>query len=57
MTIVSQALDSEFTDENRQKCAEAARPLIQAVEELNTFASSPEFATKPARISAQVTFL
>ncbi|KAH9509677.1 Talin-2, partial [Bulinus truncatus] len=48
-----QALDSDFTDENRQRCAEAARPLINAVEELTTFASSPEFASKPAKISAQ----
>ncbi|XP_055873161.1 talin-1 isoform X5 [Biomphalaria glabrata] len=47
------ALDSDFTDENRQKCAEAARPLINAVDELTTFASSPEFASKPAKISAQ----
>ncbi|KAL3884759.1 hypothetical protein ACJMK2_024867 [Sinanodonta woodiana] len=45
------ALDSNFTDENRQKCAEAARPLIDAVEELTTFASSPEFASFPAKIS------
>ncbi|CAL1533836.1 unnamed protein product, partial [Lymnaea stagnalis] len=47
------ALDSDFTEENRQKCAEAARPLINAVDELTTFASSPEFASKPAKISAQ----
>lgn len=52
--FVTQALDSDFTDENRQKCAEAARPLINAVDELTTFASSPEFASKPAKISAQV---
>ncbi|CAG5121597.1 unnamed protein product, partial [Candidula unifasciata] len=47
------ALDSDFTEENRQNCAEAARPLISAVDELTTFASSPEFASKPAKISAQ----
>uniref|UniRef100_A0A0B7BNT7 I/LWEQ domain-containing protein n=1 Tax=Arion vulgaris TaxID=1028688 RepID=A0A0B7BNT7_9EUPU len=47
------ALDSDFTEENRQKCAEAAKPLINAVDELTTFASSPEFASKPAKISAQ----
>ncbi|GFR75669.1 kynurenine/alpha-aminoadipate aminotransferase mitochondrial, partial [Elysia marginata] len=47
------ALDQDFTDENRQKCAEAAKPLIHAVDELTTFASSPEFASKPAKISAQ----
>ena len=49
-----QALDNNFTDENRQKCAEAARPLVKAVEELTTFASSPEFATKQAKISPKV---
>ncbi|XP_059140472.1 talin-2-like isoform X4 [Physella acuta] len=47
------ALDSDFTEENRQKCAEAARPLISAVDELTTFASSPEFASKSAKISMQ----
>ncbi|BFZ14072.1 hypothetical protein BsWGS_17114 [Bradybaena similaris] len=47
------ALDSDFTEENRQRCAEAARPLLSAVDELTTFASSPEFASKPAKISAQ----
>ncbi|KAK7491087.1 hypothetical protein BaRGS_00017651, partial [Batillaria attramentaria] len=47
------ALDSDFTEENRWKCAEAARPLTDAVEELTTFASSPEFASKPAKISPQ----
>ena len=41
-------------EENRRKCAEAARPLTDAVEELTMFASSPEFASKPAKISPQV---
>ncbi|XP_060579795.1 talin-1-like isoform X4 [Ruditapes philippinarum] len=45
------ALDSNFTEENRQKCAEAAKPLVNAVDELTTFASSPEFASKQAKIS------
>ncbi|XP_052786529.1 talin-1-like isoform X4 [Mya arenaria] len=45
------ALDSNFTEENRQKCAEAAKPLVDAVDELTTFASSPEFASKQAKIS------
>ena len=45
------ALDSEFTEQNRLKCAEAAKPLIDAVDELSTFASSPEFASMPAKIS------
>ncbi|XP_025081470.1 talin-1-like isoform X4 [Pomacea canaliculata] len=47
------ALDSDFTEENRRRCAEAAKPLTDAVDELTTFASSPEFASKPAKISAQ----
>jgi len=51
---IFQALDSNFTEENRQKCAEAAKPLVEAVEELTTFASSPEFATKQAKISPKV---
>ncbi|XP_033725562.1 talin-1-like isoform X3 [Pecten maximus] len=47
------ALDSEFTEENRERCAEAAKPLIEAVDELTKFASSPEFASVPAKISPQ----
>ncbi|XP_061190931.1 talin-1-like isoform X1 [Saccostrea echinata] len=47
------ALDQDFTEENRQKCAEAAKPLTDAVDELTTFASSPEFASMPAKISPQ----
>lgn len=46
-----QSLDSDFSDHNRQQCAEAAKPLIQAVEALTTFASNPEFASVPAKIS------
>ena len=46
-------LDSEFTDDNRQKCAEAARPLLQAVDVLAAFALSSEFASVPAKISDQ----
>uniref|UniRef100_A0A8W8NJ43 Talin-1 n=1 Tax=Magallana gigas TaxID=29159 RepID=A0A8W8NJ43_MAGGI len=42
------ALDQDFTEENRQRCAEAAKPLTDAVDELTTFASSPEFANMPA---------
>ena len=52
--VIYQALDSDFMEENRRKCAEAARPLTDAVEELTMFASSPEFASKPAKISPQV---
>lgn len=51
---ISQVLDSEFNDENRLKCNEASKPLLQAVETLTTFASSPEFASIPAKISEKV---
>lgn len=47
------ALDQDFTEENRQRCAEAAKPLTDAVDELTTFASSPEFASMPAKISPE----
>ncbi|XP_070547100.1 talin-1-like isoform X3 [Ptychodera flava] len=47
------ALDGNFSDENRQKCAAATRPLLEAVDNLCTFASSPEFASIPAKISVQ----
>ncbi|KAK2834487.1 hypothetical protein Q7C36_015188 [Tachysurus vachellii] len=45
------ALDGDFSDENREKCRVATTPLIQAVENLATFASNPEFASIPAQIS------
>ncbi|XP_053498219.1 talin-2 [Ictalurus furcatus] len=45
------ALDGDFSDENREKCRVATAPLIQAVENLATFASNPEFASIPAQIS------
>ena len=45
------ALDPNYTDGNRQKCADATRPLIEAVDRLCQFASTPEFASIPARIS------
>ena len=40
--------------ENRQNCAYATEPLLEAVENLVTYASSPEFASVPAKISPQV---
>jgi len=46
-------LDSNYTDENRQATANSTRPLIEAVENLCQFASSPEFASVPARISEE----
>ena len=51
--VLSQALAGDLSDENRQACAETTRPLVEAVEALTTFASSPQFASTPAKISAQ----
>ncbi|XP_043467434.1 talin-1 isoform X2 [Leptopilina heterotoma] len=45
------ALDVDCSEANRQRCAEATKPLLEAVDSLCTFASSPEFASQPARIS------
>ncbi|KAK2854302.1 hypothetical protein Q5P01_006963 [Channa striata] len=47
------ALDGDFSDENRNRCRVATAPLIEAVENLTTFASNPEFASVPARISSE----
>ena len=53
-TTCLQAMDGSLTEASRQHCADAARPLLQAVETLTTFAASPEFACVPATISAKV---
>uniref|UniRef100_A0A8C7G0T0 Talin 2 n=1 Tax=Oncorhynchus kisutch TaxID=8019 RepID=A0A8C7G0T0_ONCKI len=45
------ALDGNFSEENRDRCRVATTPLIEAVENLSTFASNPEFASIPAQIS------
>ncbi|KAG7189022.1 hypothetical protein KM043_008615 [Ampulex compressa] len=45
------ALDQNYSEANREKCAEATKPLLEAVDNLCTFASSPEFASQPAKIS------
>ncbi|GFY46974.1 talin-2 [Trichonephila inaurata madagascariensis] len=47
------ALDQEPTDKNRQNTSAAIKPLVEAVENLTTFASSAEFASVPAKISAK----
>lgn len=49
-----QALDGDFSEENRNRCRVATAPLIEAVENLTTFASNPEFASVPAQISREV---
>ncbi|XP_030620557.1 talin-2a [Chanos chanos] len=46
-------LDGDFSEENREKCRLATAPLIEAVENLTTFASNPEFASVPAQISSE----
>ena len=48
-----QALAGDLSEANRQACAETTKPLVEAVEALTTFASSPQFASTPAKISAQ----
>ncbi|KPP78075.1 talin 2-like [Scleropages formosus] len=50
-----QALDGDFSEENRDRCRVATGPLIHAVENLTTFASNPEFASIPAQISSEGT--
>jgi len=47
-------MEGNLSDSNRQRCAEAAKSLLQAVETLSTFAESPEFASMPATISEKV---
>ena len=46
-------LDSNYCDENRAACAASTRPLIEAVDNLCQFASSPEFASVPGKISGE----
>ncbi|XP_076880001.1 talin-2-like isoform X4 [Brachyhypopomus gauderio] len=47
------ALDGGFSEENREKCRVATVPLTEAVDNLTTFASSPEFTGVPAQISRE----
>lgn len=49
-----QALDGDFSEDNRNKCRIATAPLIEAVENLTAFASNPEFVSVPAQISTEV---
>ncbi|XP_034541110.1 talin-2 isoform X3 [Notolabrus celidotus] len=44
-------LDGDFSEENRNRCRVATTPLLEAVENLSTFANNPEFASIPAQIS------
>ncbi|XP_064292942.1 talin-1 isoform X8 [Plodia interpunctella] len=43
------ALDTDYSETNRAKCAAATGPLSEAVQSLCQFADSPEFASAPAR--------
>ncbi|XP_057316525.1 talin-2-like isoform X2 [Hydractinia symbiolongicarpus] len=43
----------DMSPRNRNHCQEATEPLLEAVDNLVTYASSPEFASVPAKISAQ----
>ncbi|MED6241328.1 Talin-2, partial [Ataeniobius toweri] len=45
------ALDNDFSEDNRNRCRVATAPLLEAVENLSTFANNPEFASIPAQIS------
>jgi talin len=46
-------LDLDYSDVNRQKCAQATVPLLEAVENLCVYANSSEFVSIPAKISPQ----
>lgn len=50
---LSSALDQDYSDANRARCSAATKPLLEAVENLCSFANSPEFASVPAKISAK----
>lgn len=47
-------LASDMSDNNREACAAATKPLIDSVESLTAYALSPEFAPVPAKISDEV---
>lgn len=47
------ALDQDYSTQSRVRCAGATEPLLDAVASLTQFASSPEFISVPARISAE----
>lgn len=49
-----QGSDADFSEENRNRCRVATTPLLEAVENLSTFANNPEFASIPAQISNEV---
>ncbi|CAO1372381.1 unnamed protein product [Diamesa serratosioi] len=46
------ALDQDYSPSSRARCSQATEPLLDAVHSLCQFASSPEFISIPAKISA-----
>lgn len=46
------ALDQDYSPSSRLRCSKATEPLLEAVQSLCQFASSPEFISIPAKISA-----
>jgi talin len=44
-------LDINYSEITRENCITATKPLLEAVDNLCTFASSPEFVSQPAKIS------
>ena len=54
VTFQFQVLASDMSDNNREACAGATKPLIDSVESLTAYALSPEFAPVPAKISDEV---
>ena len=55
--LMIQVLAKEPNSDNRKECAKHIVPLIDSVDDLNTYASSPEFAAVPAKISEEVKIL
>ncbi|CAF2824008.1 unnamed protein product [Rotaria sp. Silwood2] len=45
-------LDSSYTAENHRHCIDTSRPLVQAIDELYTYAMLKEFASIPPTISS-----
>lgn len=47
------ALDQDYSSSSRMRCSKATEPLLDAVQSLCQFASSPEFISIPAKIAAE----
>ena len=44
-------MHNDYREDNRKACAAATKPVLEAVESLVAFASSPEFSGEPAVIA------